>query len=74
MDRTLESFILALRGSGVRVSVAESIDAMHVTDLIGYGDRGTLKSALSAALAKTLAEKEVFHLTFDRFFFGGCPL
>ncbi|MCX5834409.1 MAG: VWA domain-containing protein [Deltaproteobacteria bacterium] len=73
MDRILENFILALRGSGVRVSVAESIDAMHVTDLIGYGDRGILKNALSAALAKTLTEKEIFHMTFDRFFSTDVP-
>ncbi len=73
MDSVLEHFILALRGSGVRVSVSESIDAMHVTELIGYADRGLLKSALSAALAKTLSEKEIFHATFDRFFSTDAP-
>jgi hypothetical protein len=73
MDSVLENFILALRGSGVRVSVSESIDAMHVTDLIGYADRSVLKGALSATLAKTLAEKEIFHATFDRFFSTDAP-
>ncbi|MGB4549419.1 MAG: VWA domain-containing protein [Syntrophales bacterium] len=73
MDSVLGNFILALRGSGIRVSVSESIDAMHVTDLIGYGDRGMLKVALSATLAKTLAEKEIFNATFDRFFSTDVP-
>ena len=73
MDSVLGNFILALRGSGIRVSVSESIDAMHVTDLIGYGDREMLKVALSATLAKTLAEKEIFNATFDRFFSTDVP-
>jgi uncharacterized protein with von Willebrand factor type A (vWA) domain len=68
MDQILEDFIFALRGSGVRISISESTDAMRAVELMGYGDREVLKDALSAALAKSQAEKEVFEECFDRFF------
>jgi uncharacterized protein with von Willebrand factor type A (vWA) domain len=70
MDQVFQDFISALRLSGVRVSVAESIDAAHSLDLIGYGDRETLKDALGAALAKSFNEKVIFGSIFDRFFAG----
>ena len=68
MDQILEDFIFALRGSGIRISISESTDAMRAVELMGYGDREVLKDALSAALAKSEAEKEVFEECFERFF------
>ena len=68
MDQVFQEFIRALRLSGVRVSVAESMDALRASDLIGYGDRESLKEALAAALAKSFEEKEIFGSIFDRFF------
>ncbi|MEE9612870.1 MAG: VWA domain-containing protein [Desulfatiglandales bacterium] len=68
MDQTLEDFVTALRSSGVRISVSESMDAMNAVDLIGYQDRKMLKDALSSVLAKTLSEKEIFEECFERFF------
>ena len=68
MDQVLEDFIIALRGSGIRISISESTDAMRAVELMGYGDREVLKDALSAALAKSQAEKEVFEECFERFF------
>ena len=68
MDRTLENFVTALRRSGVRVSVAETMDALHAVDLCGYGDRQLLKDFLSASLAKSLPEKKIFEVCFSRFF------
>lgn len=60
--------IIALRNSGVRISVSESLDAMLAARLMGYDDRQILKDSLSAALAKTQREKEIFEDCFDRFF------
>ena len=68
MDRTLEDFITALRRSGVRVSVAETMDALQAAALSGYGDRRLLKDFLSVSLAKSLPEKEIFEVCFSRFF------
>lgn len=68
MERKLIDFIRVLRNADVRVSTSESIDAMHVLDMVGYENRGILKTALGSALAKTLDEKESFSYCFDHFF------
>jgi uncharacterized protein with von Willebrand factor type A (vWA) domain len=64
----LENFIAALRRSGVRVSVAETIDALQAAELSGYEDRGLLKDFLSVSLAKSMEEKETFDVCFNLFF------
>ena len=68
MEQVLQDMIIALRSSGVRISVSESIDAMHAARLMGYVDKQVLKDSLSAALAKSQLEKEIFDTCFDRFF------
>jgi len=68
MDRVLEDFISTLRGSGVRISLSESLDAAHAVQLVGYDERRLLKDSLAAALAKSAPEKEIFSDCFDRFF------
>jgi len=68
MDRVLEDFVTALRLAGVRISVAETLDACAAATLVGYGNRLLLKDSLGAALAKSGREKALFSDTFDRFF------
>ena len=68
MDRTLTNFIAALRNAEVRVSPAETLDALNAVELVGYRDRHLLKNALALMLPKTIDEKETFDDTFDRFF------
>ena len=68
MDRTLISFIRALRNSEVRVSPAETLDAFAATNLVGYSERAALKHALWLTLPKTRDEKERFSQCFDQFF------
>ena len=68
MDRTLTSFIAALRNAEVRVSTAETLDALSAVELVGYRDRRLLKNTLSLMLPKTVDEKETFADTFDQFF------
>ena len=68
MDRVLEDFISTLRGSGVRISVSETLDAARTVRLVGYDERRLLKDSLAAALAKSAPEKEIFSYCFDRFF------
>jgi len=68
IDRTLANFLRAVRGADVRVSVAESLDAVRVADFVGWEDRALLKQGLGLALAKTPEEKTRFDACFDAFF------
>ena len=68
VDRTLTHFIAALRNAEVRISPAETLDAMNALELVGYRDRDFLKDSLSLVLPKTADEKETFDATFDQFF------
>ena len=68
MDRTLTQFVAALRNAEVRISPAETLDAIGTVELVGYCDRAFLKDSLSLVLPKTADEKETFDATFDQFF------
>ncbi len=68
MDRLLTTFIRALRNADVRVSPAETLDALHAVELVGYANRELLKTSLGLVLPKTLDEKAIFDTTFDQFF------
>lgn len=68
MEKVLQNLIVALRGCGVRISVSESMDAMNAACLTGYSDKSLLKGSLSATLAKSRHEKEIFDTCFERFF------
>ena len=68
MERTLTKFIAALRNAEVRVSPAETLDALNAVELVGYRDRQLLKDTLSLMLPKTIDEKDTFENTFDQFF------
>jgi uncharacterized protein len=64
----LLQFFQALRDGGLRLSVAESIDAFNTVAVTGFGDRQTLKDSLALVLAKTTEEKAAFAACFDLFF------
>lgn len=68
MDRILGDFIVLLRHAGVRISVSETLDALHAVQLVGYGNRNVLRDSLLAALPKSAREKEIFIRCFDLFF------
>ena len=68
MDRTLTHFIAALRNAEVRVSPAETLDAMNAVELVGYRDRAFLKDSLALVLPKTADEKDTYDTAFDQFF------
>ncbi len=63
----LVSFIAALRTAGVRISVAESIDAMNAVAAVGL-ERAPMQEALAAALIKDEADRPAFDESFNRFF------
>ena len=68
MQANLVNFIQILRTHEVRVSPAETLDAMDVAKTLGYGSRSQLRDGLSMALAKTPAEEQIFGRCFDQYF------
>jgi len=68
MQSNLVSFIQVLRSHDVRISPAESLDAVDVTATLGYSDRSLLRDGLAMTLAKTPEEEVIFLQCFDRFF------
>ena len=68
MEKTLTNFIRSLRNAEIRVSTAETLDALSAVELVGYEDKAFLKDSLSIVLPKTPDEKETFEACFDQFF------
>ena len=68
MRENLHRFFRAARGAGVRVSPAESIDAMRAVAEVGFSDREILRDTLLLTLAKTQDEKRAVGDCFDLFF------
>jgi uncharacterized protein with von Willebrand factor type A (vWA) domain len=68
MREELHRFFRAARGAGVRVSPAESIDAMNAVADVGFADRGILRDSLLLTLAKSQDEKQALGACFDLFF------
>ncbi len=69
MEEALHRFVRLLRLHGLRVSVSESLDAMHAAAQPGVlSHREVLRSALAVTLVKDRRDLEVFERVFDRFF------
>jgi uncharacterized protein with von Willebrand factor type A (vWA) domain len=66
-DRILK-FVMALRSSGVRISLAESADAFRAIDELGVKDREQFRLSLLATLIKDATNLPVFDKLFPLFF------
>jgi uncharacterized protein with von Willebrand factor type A (vWA) domain len=64
----LRRFIEVSRGAGLRISAAESIDAMRTAAVVGYADRDALHDSLSLVMAKSVEEKRLFSDCFSQYF------
>lgn len=73
MDERLIAFIRALRGREVRVSMAESIDALRALEQIDVAERGAVQTALQSSLVKERADMAVFDELFPQFFGVDAP-
>jgi uncharacterized protein len=73
MDDRIVAFIAGLRAAGVRVSLAESQDAMHATSHLGVMDRGAFKTALRATLVKERKDEPIYERLFPLYFGSGGP-
>ena len=67
LDRHL-SFIEALRGAGMSVSLAEDIDSVAALGAVGWGDRAHVRDVLAATLLKKQAHRPTFDALFDVYF------
>ena len=68
LKETLVDFVKVLRTADVKVSPAETLDAMEAIDLVGFEDRQFLKNTLSLVLSKNPDEKEAYEDCFEKFF------
>ncbi len=73
MDDRIIEFVQALRGAGVRVSLAESADCMRALETMGVEDREAFKATLRTTLVKEHADFPVFDELFPLFFNVGTP-
>lgn len=71
-DRIVE-FVQALRGAGVRVSLAESADCMRAIEQMGIAEREAFKATLRTTLIKEHADFPIFEQLFPTFFNIGTP-
>jgi uncharacterized protein with von Willebrand factor type A (vWA) domain len=74
MQDNIHRFFRAARGAGVRISPAESIDAMRAVASVGIADRTLLRDTFLLTLAKSADEKRALGDCFDLFFAPPQPL
>ena len=68
--RFVADFIGALRGAGLQVSPAESLDALKAIKLLGLESRETSKTVLALTLVKRQADQVIYEELFDLYFAG----
>ncbi len=66
--RPFVRFVHVLRGLGVRVSVAETLDALNALAHIDLLDRQQTKVALASTLVKNSQDRRAFEAAFETFF------
>ena len=73
MQKRMVEFIRALRAAGVRVSLAESQDAMFGVDYAGVRDAAAFKHTMKATLVKNHRDQSTFEYFFPLFFSNSKP-
>ncbi|NTU80731.1 MAG: CoxE, partial [Chloroflexales bacterium] len=71
MHDQILAFIAALRAAGVRISLAESVDALRAVEQAGFDERALFRAALQATLVKEHADLPTFQRLFPLYFGGG---
>src|SRR5215207_1574700 len=68
MDAVINDFVQVLRSHRLRVSPAESLDALHALKQVGLGEREVVRDTLRTTLIKNQEDTETFDRLFDLFF------
>jgi len=70
MEAKLVEFTGLLRRNGVRVSLAETMDAFRALEAVGLSDRETVRAALRTTAVKRATDVPTFDRLFDLYFSG----
>lgn len=73
MDDRIIEFIRGMRAAGVRISVAESVDALNATGVMGVTDKDLFKASLRSTLVKQSDDFPAFEQLFPLYFGSGGP-
>ena len=73
MDRRITEFIAGLRAAGIRVSLAETTDAMRAIEQAGITERNLFALALQASLIKDAKDQATFRELFPLYFGQNAP-
>lgn len=73
MDQRVIQFIRAMRAAGVRISLAESQDAMYGVDALGATSRDQFRATLRTTLVKESRDQPTFEYFFPLFFGNNQP-
>lgn len=73
MDQRVIEFVRGLRAAGVRVSVAESQEALNAVGIMGINDRTLFRETLRATLVKEVESYRAFDELFPLYFQSGEP-
>ena len=73
MDNRVVEFIRGLRAAGVRVSLAESVDALHAVEALGVTNKEVFRSSLRTTLVKEHDDFTAFEELFPLYFGSGGP-
>lgn len=73
MDRRITEFVAALRAAGVRISVAETTDAMRAVEQAGIADREYFRLALQTSLIKDARDLPIYQELFPLYFSTNPP-
>jgi len=73
MQKRMIEFIRALRAAGLRISLAESQDAMFGVDYAGVKDAAAFKNTMKATLIKNRKDQPTFEYFFPLFFSNSKP-
>jgi len=68
MDDKIAEFTALLRENGLRVSMAEHLDAFRALEQVGVGEREVFKHALRATMVKRSVDLPVYDDLFDLYF------
>ena len=68
MDTIVNDFVQVLRNHQLRVSPAESIDALHALEQTGLRERRVVKDTLRATLIKNQEDESTFDRLFELYF------
>src|SRR5690606_29508502 len=73
MDDRIIEFVRGMRAAGVRVSIAESADAMRAVEVLGVADKDLFRQSLRATLVKESDDFAVFEQLFPLYFGADGP-